>query len=83
MSSLIRHLESIQFPRIKVGIGRPRYGEAIEDYVLSPVYGDEKDLMEKATHLAIRACELFVSEGVESAMNQINCQNLGEKEERS
>lgn len=83
VSSIIRHLENNQFSRIKVGIGRPRYGETVEDYVLSPFYAYEKGLAQKAMEMAVNACELFVLEGVESAMNQINCQNLVNKEENS
>ena len=83
VGSIIHHLESTQFSRIKVGIGRPRYGETVEDYVLSPFYTDEKGLAQKAMEMAVNACELFVLEGVESAMNQINCQNLVNKEEKN
>jgi len=81
--SIIRNLGSTEFSRIKIGIGRPRYGESVEDYVLAPFYSDEKDIMEKVIHVAVQACELFVSEGIESAMNNINCQNLTDKEEES
>lgn len=83
VSSIIRHLENNQFSRIKVGIGRPCHGETVEDYVLSPFYAYEKGLAQKVMEMAVNACELFVLEGVESAMNQINCQNLVNKEENS
>jgi peptidyl-tRNA hydrolase len=51
--------------------------------VLSPFYEDERDTAEEVIHLAVLACELFVGEGIDAAMNRINCQNLREKEERS
>ena len=76
VSSIIRHLGHSEFSRVKVGIGHPRYGEPVEDYVLAPFYADERGPAEKAIRVAVNACELFVLEGVESAMNQINCQNL-------
>ena len=76
VGSIIHHLKSTQFSRVKIGIGRPRYGETVEDYVLSPFYTDEKGPAQKAIQVAVNACELFVLEGVESAMNQINCQRL-------
>ncbi len=78
--SVIEHLGTNEFPRVKVGIGRPQYGESIEDFVLSPFYEHEGAVVEKAILLAVRACELVVSEGVEQAMNYINCQNLADKE---
>jgi PTH1 family peptidyl-tRNA hydrolase len=83
VASIIQHLGDSNFPRVKIGAGRPRYLETVEDYVLSPFYGDQKDTMEKVIHLAVRACELFVSEGIQPAMTHINCQNLADKEERS
>jgi PTH1 family peptidyl-tRNA hydrolase len=74
--SIIRHLGSTEFCRVKVGIGRPRYGETIEDYVLAPFYADEKGLAREVVRMAVNACKLFVLEGIESAMNHINCHNL-------
>lgn len=78
--SLIQHLGTGEFPRVKVGLGRPRYMEPIEDFVLSPFYKDEKKIVEEVTQMAVQACGLFVSKGVESAMNVINGQNLRMKE---
>jgi len=79
--SVTEHLGDLAFPRIKVGIGRPRHGEAIEAYVLSSFYADEGGVVEEVTHLAVRGCELFVSKGLSFAMNQINSQDLSKKEE--
>jgi len=76
--SIMEALGSVQFPRVKIGIGRPKFGETVEDYVLEPFYGEQQDVMESVIQLAIHACELFISQGVESAMNQINCKNLSD-----
>ncbi len=76
VSSIIRHLGSTEFCRVKVGIGRPRYSEAVENFVLAPFYADERQLAQQAIRAAVNACERFVLEGVESAMNHINRQNL-------
>jgi PTH1 family peptidyl-tRNA hydrolase len=78
--SIVHHLRDSAFARIKIGVGRPRHGEAVEDYVLSPFYTDEIEVVEKVIRLGVQACEAFVSSGVESAMNVINCQNLTSKE---
>jgi peptidyl-tRNA hydrolase, PTH1 family len=77
--SVIEQLGDSGFARVKIGIGRPRYGETIEDFVLSPFYEDEKDTIDQVVRLAVRACELFVLEGVESAMNYVNRQNLAKE----
>jgi PTH1 family peptidyl-tRNA hydrolase len=81
--SIIEHLGSSQFPRIKIGIGRPRCGETAEEYVLAPFYDDEKDIIKRVVHMGVHACKLFISDGVEPAMSQINCQNLTNKEVRN
>jgi PTH1 family peptidyl-tRNA hydrolase len=70
--SVIETLGTIQVPRVKIGIGRPRFDEKIDEYVLSPFYPDQKDEIEKALDLAAWACELYVLKGVTEAMNQIN-----------
>jgi PTH1 family peptidyl-tRNA hydrolase len=82
VKSVIRHLGSMQFPRIKIGIGRQRFGEGVEDYVLRPFYDDEKVIVEKVLSTATHACELIVSTGVESAMNCINTRSFENKEEK-
>jgi len=76
VSSIIHLLESSEFSRVKIGIGRPRHGEAVADYVLSCFYDDEKKLAEEIMGMAVKASQLFVLEGVEAAMNHINCRRL-------
>lgn len=83
VSSIIQRLGTSGFARVKIGIGRPVCGENPEVYVLNPFYPKQLKILENVLHMAVRACELFVSEGVESAMNQINCQNLVDEEERN
>jgi len=80
VQSIIEHLGSDAFPRLKIGIGRPRFGESIEQFVLSPFYEDDLEVMEKVAKTAVRACRWFVSLGVEAAMDRTNWQNLAEKE---
>ncbi|MCD6294059.1 MAG: aminoacyl-tRNA hydrolase [Deltaproteobacteria bacterium] len=76
VSSIIHLLGSSEFSRVKIGIGRPRHGEAVADYVLNCFYDDEKKLAEKIMGMAVKASQLFVLEGVEAAMNHINCRRL-------
>ena len=76
VSSIVHFLGSSEFSRVKIGIGRPRHGEAVADYVLCGFYDDEKILAEDVIRMAIEASELFVLEGVQTAMNRINCRRL-------
>ena len=82
VSSIIHHLGTKDFPRIKIGIGRPVHGEAVEEYVLNAFYRDEKEIIEHVIQTAVTACELFVTDGVEAAMNHTNCQNLADNKLR-
>ena len=76
VSSIIHLLGSSEFSRVKIGIGRPRHKEAVVDYVLSCFYDDEKKLAEEVIRMAVTASEMFVMEGVQAAMNHINCRRL-------
>jgi PTH1 family peptidyl-tRNA hydrolase len=70
--SLTQSLGTDRFSRVKVGIGRPRYDEGVEDYVLSPFYKHERVLLEEALQLALQAVRIFITDGVVSAMNEVN-----------
>lgn len=72
VQSIIDHMGTTHFSRIKMGIGRPLFGETIEDYVLSPFYKDQQDKVIRMIRLAVLACQLFVLTGVESVMSQVN-----------
>ena len=74
--SITDHLHSRDFSRVKIGIGRPHHKETVENYVLSPFYRQEKSIIKEVSQMAVEACKLFVSEGIQPAMNQINCQDL-------
>jgi PTH1 family peptidyl-tRNA hydrolase len=72
IQSLIQSLETDLFSRVRIGIGRPQYEEGVQDYVLSPFYGSERVLLEKALQLALKAIRIFVTDGVVAAMNDVN-----------
>ncbi len=74
IQSLFEHLGTREFSRVKIGIGRPRQGEPVDEFVLSPFYREDRAAVEAALQKAVHACELFVSQGIETAMNQINRQ---------
>jgi PTH1 family peptidyl-tRNA hydrolase len=72
IQSIIDHLGTREFSRVKIGIGRPMQGEPVDEFVLSPFYREDRVAVEAALQKAIQACVLFVSEGIGKAMNQIN-----------
>jgi peptidyl-tRNA hydrolase, PTH1 family len=70
--SLLTALDTNQFSRLKVGIGRPLPGEDTADYVLSPFTPDEMVILDAALDWATLALECVVVEGVEMAMNRFH-----------
>jgi peptidyl-tRNA hydrolase, PTH1 family len=74
VQSVINHLGGTNFPRIRIGIGRPRYNEPIETFVLSPFYKDEREIAEEMIRVGAEACRMAITDGMEAAMNLINRQ---------
>lgn len=71
LESVISHLGSTHFPRVRVGIGAAPPGKLV-DYVLSPFSRREQGLMAEVYEQAADAVECIVTEGVEAAMNRFN-----------
>jgi len=80
VESVIHHLGTEGFNRVRIGIGRPRYGEAVEDFVLNPPYDDQKRKIKEVLHVVTEAIESFIFEGVESAMNKFNFLTIREED---
>lgn len=79
MRSIIDAVGSQDFPRIRIGIGRPEVGgeptwepEHVVDYVLSPMTADERRILDEAVATAGEAILCLLSDGVEVAMNEFN-----------
>jgi len=72
MRSIIQHLGSQDFPRIRIGTGRPKEGADLVNFVLGRFAKSELPLMENAVTEAARGIDYFVKDGVDLAMNQVN-----------
>lgn len=76
MKSVITHLGTQEFPRLRVGIGNTQKGTDRDGAVVSHVLGrftpDEKPLVRRALEWAVEAVETTVCKDVEAAMNQFN-----------
>ena len=79
MKSLIAHLGSDRFPRLRVGIGVPGQKDMI-GHVLGKFSPEEKPLLEDALARAEQAVLTVLSEGFEAAANKFNIKK--EKKER-
>ncbi len=71
MNSIIGRLATTDFPRMRIGIGRPTDREAI-DWVLGKFVGTEQQQIEQTLGLAADAMEKWISSGIIDAMNAYN-----------
>ena len=73
IKSIIYHLNSDNFPRIKIGVGaKPHPDYDLKDYVLSSFSKQEQETLKKTMEKACDAVELIVSGDVDKAM--MTCQ---------
>ncbi len=73
LKSIIEHTGTTEFPRVRVGIGRPTVpGYQVVDWVLGRFSSDEAKAVSEAVPLATDAVLEIVSSGTESAMNKFN-----------
>lgn len=72
IKSIIAHLGTEDFPRIKVGIGEKRPGQELADYVLGRFPKDEREMLEKVLDDVKRAVALMVRDDIGEAMNLYN-----------
>ncbi|HHT65884.1 MAG: aminoacyl-tRNA hydrolase [Caldicoprobacterales bacterium] len=72
MRSILYLLQESDFPRVRVGIGRPPEGWELADYVLSRFREEEIEIVKKACSRAAEGVECILSQGVEQAMSRYN-----------
>ncbi len=73
VDNIIHHLHTNQFPRLRVGIGRPANSRMDTiHYVLGIPPTDERILLSTSEEKAVEAIPLIFQQGVSSAMNIIN-----------
>ena len=77
VQSIIQHVGGQAFPRLKLGIGRPIHGQAIEDFVLDAPYGAEQSEFDEMIRAGVGIVEAVVAEGLETAMNRFNQKSSG------
>jgi len=72
MKSVVYHLQMDNFPRIRLGIGRPEYGEDLANHVLDSFSEDERVVIDKTKDRAVQAVETIFWEGIDKAMSVFN-----------
>ncbi|RME37722.1 MAG: aminoacyl-tRNA hydrolase [Thermoflexia bacterium] len=74
MQSVIQHLGTSAFPRLRLGIGRPPGGKDPADYVLEDFRPEEEPMVEEMLDRALAAIQCWLTEGLEKAMSLYNRQ---------
>lgn len=72
IKSLIHHLGTQEFKRIRIGIGRPANGEKVIDYVLGRFCEEESGAIMEAILRSADACEKAVTAPFLQVMNEFN-----------
>lgn len=77
MKSAIAHLSTQNFPRLRIGIGKPQNATLSDDptavsHVLGRFSAAETKLMSDVLQLVVECVELSLKHGVEKAMNSCN-----------
>lgn len=72
MASIIQHLGTQDFPRLRFGVGRPPGRMLAAAYVLQDFDREEAEILPELVDRAAEAALLFVSAGLETTMNKYN-----------
>ena len=71
MKSIINHLGQ-DFPRMRLGIGRPPGNMPVEAYVLQDFNKSDLPVLEDVLDVAVRAIETYIQDGIQLAMSRHN-----------
>ena len=72
LKSIISHLGSMDFPRVKIGVGEKPKGYDLADYVLSHFTKEEREEMKEGYEKSAEAAAMILRGDVEAAMNEYN-----------
>ncbi len=72
VQSIIEALNTENFPRLKLGIGRPKKGKDPKEYVLSPFLEEEWPTVKKVIELATSTLEEIIFIGLWKTMTKVN-----------
>ena len=72
MESIIERLGTDEFPRLRLGIGRPPGRMEAPDYVLQDFSAGEMTVISETLNRAVEAALTLVTEGLDEAMNKFN-----------
>lgn len=72
MKSVVTELQTEDFARIRVGIGKPAYKDDMINYVIGAIPEGEKNILDEGTTKAEKAMISIIKDGIDMAMNKFN-----------
>lgn len=73
LKSIIQHLGTDQFPRVKIGVGeKPHPDYDMADWVLGKFAGEDLKTITQAIERAGKAAACYIQDGPDKAMNKFN-----------
>lgn len=72
LRSIVQHIKTHDFVRVRIGIGKPPSKERGADHVLSRLPKAERELIDVAVHRAVDAIESILTDGAMAAMTTFN-----------
>ncbi|WP_416730150.1 aminoacyl-tRNA hydrolase [Fictibacillus sp. JL2B1089] len=72
IKSMIAHLGTQEFKRIRFGIGRPTNQQPVPDFVLNRFSKEESIDIEHGIDRSVKACEAFLDTSFDKVMNKFN-----------
>lgn len=72
MKSIVENLGTIEFPRVRIGIGKPMENEDRIKYVIGKLSNKTKEELGEGTTKAYEAVIEILKNGIDAAMNKFN-----------
>ncbi len=72
LASIIYHLSTVEFPRLRIGIGEPDNDMPLSEYVLLNFFDEEKEKLSEVIDKAVKCINVWNDEGIEKAMLTTN-----------
>jgi PTH1 family peptidyl-tRNA hydrolase len=72
LKSIAQHLGTVDYARLRLGVGRGDLRRDLADHVLARFEPDEQAEIDRATIRAADAVEMWISAGVNEVMNTFN-----------
>ena len=72
LASTIEKLGTQDFPRMRIGIGRPSGSQEAAGYVLQEFSNSDEKVLQDVLPQAVEAIKVFIADGLEAAMTRYN-----------